>query len=49
MSAFLTGPALQAVERGWVPDSIIRSGIRSLCRQRMREIQIPTAQQSQHL
>ena len=49
MSAFLTGPALKAVERGWVPDSIVRSGIRSLCRQRMREIQIPEAQQSQHL
>ena len=49
MSAFFTGPALKAVERGWVPDSIVRSGIRSLCRQRMREIQIPEAQQSQHL
>ena len=49
MSAFFTGPAMKAVERGWVPDSIVRSGIRSLCRQRMREIQIPEAQQSQHL
>ena len=49
MSAFFTGPTMKAVERGWVPDSIVRSGIRSLCRQRMREIQIPEAQQSQHL
>ena len=49
MSAFFTGPAMKAVEQGWVPDSIVRSGIRSLCRQRMREIQIPEAQQSQHL
>ena len=49
MSAFFAGPAMKAVERGWVPDSIVRSGIRSLCRQRMREIQIPQAQQSQHL
>jgi len=49
MSAFFTGPAMKAVERGWVPDSIVRSGIRSLCRQRMREIQISEAQQSQHL
>lgn len=49
MSGFFTGSAMKAVERGWVPDSIVRSGIRSLCRQRMREIQIPQAQQSQHL
>ena len=49
MSAFFTGTAMKAVEQGWVPDSIVRSGIRSLCRQRMREIQIPKAQQSQHL
>ena len=49
MSAFFTGPAMKVVERGWVPDSIVRSGIRSLCRQRMREIQISEAQQSQHL
>ena len=49
MSAFFTGPTMKAVERGWVPDSIVRSGIRSLCRQRMREIQIPEPQQSQHL
>ena len=49
MSTFISGTALKAVERGWVPDSIVRNGIRSLCRQRMREIQIPKAQQSQHL
>ena len=49
MSGFFTGSAMKAVERGWIPDSIVRSGIRSLCRQRMREIQIPQAQQSQHL
>ena len=49
MSGFFTGSAMKAVERGWVPDSIVRTGIRSLCRQRMREIQIPQAQQSQHL
>ncbi|HAU41256.1 MAG TPA: SAM-dependent methyltransferase [Gammaproteobacteria bacterium] len=49
MSAFFTRTAMKAVEQGWVPDSIVRSGIRSLCRQRMREIQIPKARQSQHL
>jgi len=49
VTEFLARPALAAVERGWVPDPIVRRGIRSLCRQRMREIQIPQSHRAQHL
>ena len=49
MTTFLARSALAAVEQGWVPDPMVRRGIRSLCRQRMREIQIPETQRAQHL
>ena len=33
----LTSRALDAVERGWVPDALVRAGIRRLCARRLRE------------
>ena len=33
----ILGIGIRAVELGWVPDALIRSGIRRLCRQRIRQ------------
>ncbi len=36
----LTATAVECMERGWVPDSLIRKGIASLCRQRLNQQQV---------
>ena len=36
-------PALGAMERGWIPDALIRAGIRHLCADRLRECRIAGA------
>ena len=42
----LARPVFAAVERGWVPDTLVRRGIRSLCQQRLKEIATPDGQLS---
>jgi cyclopropane-fatty-acyl-phospholipid synthase len=36
--------ALEIAERGWVPDSLVRYGIRRMDRKRLREIYVPEGQ-----
>lgn len=33
---------IEAMERGWVPDGLVRLGIRRLCRQRLEDLKQPT-------
>ena len=42
----LTKSALSAAEKGWLPDAVIRAGIRRLLRQRLREIGTGHGEQS---
>jgi cyclopropane-fatty-acyl-phospholipid synthase len=35
----MTTLGISAVERGWVPDALVRIGIRHLCRERLRQLQ----------
>lgn len=45
-SSSLVGSAIGAIEKGWVPDSVTRWGIRRLCRQRIE--MLPSDQSATH-
>ncbi len=42
MSEFLLNAALGAAERALIPDSLLRWGVRRLCRQRLDEEKMPS-------
>ena len=42
-SATLTGTSIQWIERGLVPDALVRAGIRRLCEQRLQQIRADDA------
>ena len=47
--SFLARPAFAAMEKGWVPDPLIRAGIRALCRARLKEIGTPAGEREHRM